>query len=309
MFGSHLSIADGLAQAAWNASELGMDTVQVFTKNQRQWKVRPLEESVVADWRSAIAELGWEGRTVSHASYLINLASPDETLWARSVDLMAEEIDRCERLGIPFLVHHPGAYTTGDCEGGLDRIARAYRELFRRTAGGSTVMCLEDTVGSGSNLGRTLEELARLRELILDATGEPDRVGYCLDTCHLHAGGYDLATREGGEAVLAAFDSICGLGRLRVVHLNDSVGDCGSRRDRHAHIGEGTIGRGTTSRRLGASGFAAFVNHPWLKTVPKILETPKEPGKAGTPMDVINLRRLRRLAETAPASGRRAVRA
>lgn len=305
MFGSHLSIADGLGAAARRAAELGFDTVQVFTKNQRQWKTRPLAREAVDDWRSAIAELGWAERTVSHASYLINLASPDRELWNKSVDLMTEEIERCETLEIPFLVHHPGASTTGEVADGLARIAEAYRQLLRRTAGYATVLCLEDTVGSGTNLGRTFEELASLRAMIMEKTGAEHRVGYCFDTCHAHAGGYDMSSRESAEAVLEEFDQVCGLERLRVVHLNDSLGGLGSRKDRHAHIGAGTIGGGTTAPRLLRSGFAAVVNHPRLKTVPKVLETPKEDSKAGTPMDVINLRRLRRLCGRArPAPGR-----
>lgn len=297
MLGSHLSISDGLAGAARRARELTMDTVQVFTKNQRQWKVKPLDEGAASEWRAALEEFGWSDRTVSHASYLINLASPDDELWHKSIDLMTEEIERCERLSIPFLVHHPGAYTDGDQASGLRRIAQAYKALLKRTGGYTTVLCLEDTVGSGTNLGRTFEELAELRGLIIDATGAEHRVGFCFDTCHAHAGGYDMSTRAGGEAALAEFDRVCGLGRLRVVHLNDSVGAAGSRKDRHAHIGEGTIGRGTTARSLGGSGFAAVMNHPSLKAVPKILETPKEDTEAGTPMDSVNLRRLRRLVE------------
>ncbi len=300
MFGSHLSISDGMAAAALRAAELGFESVQVFTKNQRQWKTKPLDERAADDWLAAIEELGWAGRTVSHASYLINLASPDDELWHKSIDLMTEEINRCERLEIPFLVHHPGAYTTSTAAEGLERIAEAYRGLLLRTAGFATVLCLEDTVGSGSNMGRTFEELAALRDLIVEKTGAGHRVGFCFDTCHAHAGGYDMSTRESAEGVLAEFDRLCGLEHLRVVHLNDSIGELGSRRDRHAHIGAGTIGGGTTSRSLLQSGFAAVVNHPALKTVPMILETPKEPTEAGTPMDVINLRRLCRLLDSSP---------
>jgi deoxyribonuclease-4 len=297
MLGSHLSIADGLAAAARTAHGLTMDTVQVFTKNQRQWKVKPLDPAAADDWRATLDELGWADRTVSHASYLINLASPDDELRRKSIDLMTEEIERCEALSIPFLVHHPGAYTTSDEGAGLKRIAQAYKALFKRTAGYTTVMCLEDTVGSGSNLGRTFEQLAQTRSLILDATDAGHRVGYCFDTCHAHAGGYDMSTRAAGEAVLAEFDRLCGLGHLRVMHLNDSIGALGSRKDRHAHIGEGTIGRATTARTLADSGFAAVMNHPALAGVPKILETPKEDSDTGTPMDTINLRRLRRLID------------
>jgi deoxyribonuclease-4 len=297
MFGSHLSISGGLATAAQNASDLGFDAVQIFTKNQRQWKVKPLDPQAVRDWCDTIKTLSWQDRTVSHASYLINLASPDDELWHKSIDLMTEEIERCETLGIPFLVHHPGAYTTSDADSGIQRIALAYKSICKRTAGYANTLCLEDTVGSGSNLGRTFDQLATLRGLILEQTAAPHRVGFCFDTCHAHAGGYDMATRTSAEAVLDEFDRLCGLENLLVVHCNDSIGELGSRRDRHAHIGEGTIGQGTTARVLRESGFAAVVNHPKLKTVPKILETPKEDTEAGTPMDTINLRRLRRLLQ------------
>ncbi len=296
MFGSHLSIAGGMERALIQAERLGFDTVQVFTKNQQQWNVRPLDDRAIADWLGELHRLGWQDRTVSHASYLINLASPDDDLWKKSIALMQIEIERCEALSIPYLVHHPGAYTTSTRERGLKRIARAYKELFRRTRGMRTILCLENTVGSGSNLGRTFEELALLRADIIDRTGEPDRVAYCFDTCHAHAGGYDMSTTTLADFALKLFDEHCGIEHIRVVHLNDSKGEVGSRRDRHAHIGEGTIGRGTTRPQLSRSGFASVLRHPALRTAPKILETPKETTKAGTPMDAINLRRLKRIA-------------
>jgi deoxyribonuclease-4 len=295
MFGSHLSIAGSMANALREAESLDMDTVQVFTKNQQQWRVKPLEDDAMAEWKGEVDRLGWDGRVVSHASYLINLASPDDELWAKSVDLMTVEVERCEALGIPFLVHHPGAYTTSTREKGVARIVDAYGELLKRTRDYATVLCLEDTVGSGSNMGRTFEELGELRSRIVARTGQEGRVGFCLDTCHAHAGGYDLSTRKGAEQVLDEFDAICGLGHVRAVHINDSKGEAGSRKDRHAHIGEGTIGGGTSQKSLASSGFAAFVNRPELSGVPKILETPKEDTPAGTPMDRVNLRRLRRL--------------
>lgn len=298
MFGSHLSIAGSMVNALHEAEMLGLDTVQVFTKNQQQWKARPLDPGVIVAWRAEVKRLGWAspGRTVSHASYLINLAAPDDALWRRSVDLMTDEIERCEALGIPFLVHHPGAYTSSTPGAGMARIAAAYRELFARTRGYATVSCLEDTVGAGTILGRTFEELAALRAAIIDATGAPDRVGYCLDTCHLHAGGYDLSTRAGADAVFDEFARVCGGGTLRVLHVNDSKFAAGSRRDRHAHVGEGTIG----SRGLGSSGFAAVVNRAEFRGIPKILETPKGSRPSGRPYDALNLSRLKRLMNGEP---------
>lgn len=297
MFGSHLSIAGSLCNAIDEAVSLKMDTVQVFTKNQQQWKCKPLDSAVAEDWRARLRELGWENRTVAHASYLINLASPDETLWRMSLDLMQEEIERCERLGIPFLVHHPGAHTTGTREAGLGRIVEAYRELVRRTAGYKTVLCLENTVGGGSNLGREFGELAALRGEIIAATGTPERVGYCFDTCHAHAGGYDLSTEAGVRVALAEWERTCGLANIRVLHLNDSKTPAGSRRDRHEHIGKGSIGD---------AGFAAVLAEPAFRDRPKILETPKGKTEAGVPLDTLNLRRLRRLAarEGEPRAGR-----
>ncbi|TVQ61096.1 MAG: deoxyribonuclease IV [Phycisphaerales bacterium] len=295
MFGSHLSIAGGMVNALLEAEALGLETVQVFTKNQQQWKAPPLKPADQEAWLGKLRELGWEDRTVSHASYLINLASPNDELWAKSIDLMVVELERCEALSIPFLVHHPGAFTSSDAEAGLGRIAAAYKELFKRTKGFRVVSCLEDTVGSGSNLGRTFEELADLRGRIIEATGEAGRVGFCLDTCHMHAGGYDLSTKAGGDAALADFDRLCGVSNVRVMHLNDSVAGAGSRKDRHAHIGEGTIGQGTAHATLAGTGFASVCQHPAFREIPKIMETPKGQTEAGTAFDTLNLRRLRKL--------------
>jgi deoxyribonuclease IV len=313
VFGSHLSIAGSMVNALLEAEGLGLDTVQVFTKNQQQWKVSPLDGGVVRDWHAHVARLGWQGRTVSHASYLINLASVNDELWRKSVDLMTVEVERCEELGIPFLVHHPGSFTGSTLEHGLARITDAYAEVFRRTRGLRTVSCLEGTVGAGSLVGGRFEHLALLRESIGAATGQAGRLGFCLDTCHMHAAGYDLSTRESAAAALREFDQVCGILNLRVFHINDSKGGHGSRLDRHQHIGMGTIGGGLkrpTRARLAASGFAAVVNHPHCRGIPKIMETPKEErvgpwrptkpegGTGPKPLDSINLQRLKDLIET-----------
>ena len=287
MFGSHLSIAGSLVNALEEAIKLKLDTVQIFTKNQQQWKAKPLDLAVVRDWRAEVAKLGWQDRTVSHASYLINLASPDDALWRKSIDLMRDEVERCETLGIPFLVHHPGAFTTSTREAGLERIAGAYREIFRQTKGAKTASCLENTVGGGSVLGREFSELAVLRDMILQATGAPERLGVCFDTCHAHAGGYDLSTGPAAELALRMFDQQGGLGWIRVLHVNDSKASLGSRLDRHEHIGKGTIG---------LDGFAAVVSHKQFADIPKIMETPKGTTGSGTAYDTVNLRRLRALA-------------
>lgn len=291
MFGSHLSISGNMSNALREAEFLGMDTVQVFTKNQQQWKVPPLPEETIKEWKSEVARLGWQGRAVAHASYLINLASPDDTLWAKSVDLMRVEIERCEALEIPFLVHHPGSSTTSSAEAGITRIAKAYKRLLKETKGFRTISCLENTVGSGANLGGPFEQLAQLHQSILDATGQPGRIGFCIDSCHAHAFGYDLSTRAAGEAALAEFDRICGLSNLKVLHINDSKDKRASHRDRHEHIGEGAI----CAKSLSDSGFAAIIQHPALQNVPKILETPKGDNPQKTPFDTVNLGKLRKL--------------
>jgi deoxyribonuclease-4 len=304
MFGSHLSIAGSMCNALLRAEALKFDTVQVFTKNQRQWKVSPLDPGMVRDWLAHLKRLKWEGRVVSHASYLINLAAPADTLWNQSIDLMTVEIERCAALEIPFVVHHPGAYTSTTPEAGIARIGAAYKELFRRTKGMNVICCLEGTTGSGTNLGGPFEHLAALRQLIIEQTGEPARVGFCLDTCHLHAAGHDVSTIPAAKATLKRFDEMCGFENLHVFHINDSKGALGSKLDRHMHIGEGEVGGKAlkpTLETLSASGFAAIINHARVAKIPKILETPKEddcppgPPEPGSPkaLDSINLERLR----------------
>jgi deoxyribonuclease-4 len=295
MFGSHLSIAGNLSNALREAETLGLDTVQVFTKNQQQWKAPPLKEETIEEWQRELARLGWArtksaaARTVSHASYLINLASPDDELWRKSVDLMLEEIRRCEALGIGYLVHHPGAYTTATLDAGLERIADAYAELFDKTAGFRTVSCLENTAGGGSTIGREFEDLVRLRELIIKKVGRAggSRVAYCFDTCHAHAAGYDMSSREAASATLDTFDRVCGLDHMAVLHLNDSKGKLGSRLDRHEHIGDGEIG---------LEGFGAVLTHPTLRATPRpmIMETPKGQTDTGIAWDTLNLDKLRK---------------
>jgi len=313
MFGSHLSIAGSMVNALTDAVALGLDTVQVFTKNQQQWAAKPLDPAMVKDWHAKVKEIGFDrggptdakgkrrGGITSHASYLINLAAPDNTLWNKSIDLMVDEIERCETLGIPFLVHHPGAYTTSDLPTGLARIAAAYKIIFERTNGYATVSCLEGTVGAGSQIGGPFDELADLRSQIIAATAQPARIGFCLDTCHMHAAGYNMATRAAGDQALAEFDRLCGLTNLKAFHVNDSKGAVASHLDRHMHIGEGTIGGGGPGHppadlvRLLDSGFASVVNHPTLADVPKHLETPKDDPVGDLAWDTLNVARLRAL--------------
>ena len=304
MLGSHLSIAGGMVNALVEATRLGLECLQVFTKNQRQWTVKPLADDDANAWLGKLAEMGWddpaEGRVVSHNSYLVNLASPEKETREKSLVLQREEIERCERLSIPLLVSHPGAHLgaarartdrnrlgeepSGDELEGLKRIAQALDRLHRETRGYRTITCLENTVGSGTNLGYDFGHLARIRELV----AEPERVGFCFDTCHAVAAGWDMSTPAKAKRVLAAFDATCGLDRLLVVHLNDSEGALGSRLDRHAHIGDG---------HCGEACFRAVLRHPMLRDRPMILETAKEQAPDGRAWDEVNLERLRGMRE------------
>ena len=278
--GSHMSIAGGCDKAVWSASKIGFQAVQLFTKNNNQWKAPALTDSHVASFRQALAETGVEG-PVAHNSYLINLATPDDVLWNRSIDAMIVEVERCEALGIGDLVTHPGAHVGSGEEAGLARVAAALDEIHRRTHGGSVTIDLETTAGQGTCLGHRFEHLAR----VIGLASEPERLGVCVDTCHIFAAGYSLATREEYDESMEQLDRAVGLARVRVWHLNDSLRERGSRVDRHAGIGLG---------HLGLEPFRHLVNDPRFRAVPLIMETPKG-TKDGEDLDAVNLRTLRQL--------------
>ena len=282
MFGSHLSIAGGLHNALIAAHQFGMDCVQVFTQNQRQWKNRRLTDHAIELWRchrfgTDLAEV------VSHGSYLVNLASPNQALRRRSISAVRAELKRCEALGVRLLVVHPGAHMGAGEPAGLRRVIRALDRLAGELPGNETVICLETTAGQGTALGWRLEQLGG----IIEGVANPDRLGVCLDTAHMFAAGYDLSSAAGAGAVLGQCEATIGLERVRVVHFNDSKTPRGSRVDRHEHIGHGCIP---------LCAFRALVNHPHLATVAKILETPKETAPDGRPWDLVNLEALRRLS-------------
>ncbi len=281
MFGSHLSIAGGLHNAVTEAVRLGMDCVQIFTKNQRQWKTPPLKDDQVKAWQAALAEANL-GPTVSHDSYLINLGSPKDDTHAKSVALFRDELERCERLGVPYLVAHPGAHTGSGEEAALDKIAASLDQIHQDLRGYRTVTCLEITAGQGSNVGYKLEHLQH----IIAEVAEPDRLAVCLDSAHALAAGYDLTSASGAESFCQEIDSVLGLDRIRVWHLNDSKVPLGSRVDRHEHIGHGHVAM---------EAFEVIVNHPSFQNIPKILETAKEDRPDGTPWDLVNLQTLRGL--------------
>src|SRR4051812_47053761 len=228
LFGAHLSVAGGLYKAAEAARALECGTVQLFTKNASQWTGKPLAEDDVASFKKAVRAAKLKHVT-AHDSYLINLAAPGDELWNRSIAAFADELDRAERLGIPYLVTHPGAHVGSGEEAGLKRIIAGLDEAARRCPGYKVTVLLETTAGMGTTLGHRFEHLAAL----LDGVREPERYGVCLDTCHVFAAGYDLTTPDGHAATFDAFDILIGLKRLKVFHLNDSVKPLGSRVDRH----------------------------------------------------------------------------
>jgi deoxyribonuclease-4 len=280
ILGAHMSIAGGYYRAVEHAQAAGCACVQLFTKNNNQWRAKPIGEDDVQKFRRALADLQIE-HPIAHDSYLINLASPDKDLWKRSVDAFIEEVRRAEMLGIGYVVTHPGAYTTTSEKAGIKRVVRALDEVHRQTRGFRAECLLETTAGQGSCLGWRFEQLAAM----LDGVRDPDRLGVCFDTCHVFAAGYSMATEKDYRRTLGEFNRLIGIKRIRAFHLNDSKAKFGSRVDRHAHIGRGEMGLGP---------FRFLLADRRFRKVPMYLETPK--GKEnGEDLDVINLRALRGL--------------
>nr|PZN89563.1 MAG: deoxyribonuclease IV [bacterium] len=274
--GAHVSAAGGVSRAPERAAQLGAVVLQLFTKAPSQWAEPRLDEDEIAAFHAARREHGI--RTVAvHDSYLINLAAPDERLYERSLAAFRAELGRCAALGAEFLVTHPGNATDGDREAGIERNARAIEQALAEV-GGHTMVLLETTAGAGTALGATFEELAEIRRRVRGPLRR--RVGVCMDLCHVWAAGYDI--REDYDGVFRAFDAAIGLRHLRLFHLNDSVAPLGSRRDRHAHIGQGALGPEPFRRLLADERF---------REVPKIIETPKDGDAVAS--DRANLERLR----------------
>ena len=282
LFGAHMSIAGGLHTAFDRAAAAGCQCMQIFVKNQRQWKAAPLSDEAVAEWERVRTTAGVEP-IVCHASYLINLAAPDDEIWKKSVASFADELQRCDRLGLAGIVVHPGSPGEQGESWGIRRVATALDALHAHFADTKVRILLEITAGQGSCLGCRFEHLAD----IMGAARQPKRLGVCFDTCHALASGYDLATPEGYEKTISEFERIIGLKHLHCLHLNDSKKPLGSRVDRHEHIGQGHVGR---------AAFGRIVRDPRLAGRPMLLETPKETDARGRDMDRVNLALLRSLA-------------
>lgn len=275
--GAHESVAGGLYKAFDRIRSVGGESLQIFTRNQRQWKPKPLTETEVVDFRAA-----WEKnegmKVASHASYLANPATGKVELQAKTEENLALELERCAALGIPWLVLHPGSHTGDGVELGLDRVASSLDRIFERADNGVQIL-LETTAGQGTGLGSRFEELGG----IIERSSYPDLLGVCVDTCHIFAAGYELRSQEGYRQTMQALEDAVGLGRVKFFHLNDSKKDLGSRVDRHEHIGQGCIG---------LDGFRNLLTDPRFATHPMTLETPKGDDLVE---DRENLERLRTL--------------
>jgi len=280
--GCHLSIARGLPAAIDEAENLGCTALQLFTHNPSQWRMKPIAEDRAAAFVGHRRASGVR-YVAAHTMYLINLASPDDALHARSVDALVDEVRRAASLGLDAVVTHLGAHVGSGTDRGVGRIVDAIDRVSAEAGeAGATRLLLENTAGAGTTIGSSFEELGA----ILSRVRLPERIGVCFDTAHAFAAGYDLRTKDAVEATLAAFDAAVGIERLALIHLNDSKYAWGSRRDRHAHIGWGEIGR---------EGLGAWVRHRRLRRVPVILETPKEiDGRNDA--DRMNLAAVRSLA-------------
>jgi deoxyribonuclease-4 len=280
ILGSHTSIAGGYYKAIEIAQRCGCDCVQIFTKNSNQWRAKPILDTEAARFRSTLTELTI-GHPIAHNSYLINLASPDDVLWRRSIEAFVVELERAEQLGLAYVVTHPGATVDSSEKQGLKRVIAALNEIHAQTRGVEVRILLEATAGQGSCLGHQFEHLAT----ILSGVKRPERLGVCVDTCHIFAAGYPLGTLRQYRSTIKKLATIVGLDQVKAFHLNDSKRELGSRVDRHEHIGKG---------RLGLEPFRYLLNDARFQHVPMYLETPKGVVD-GEELDVMNLRTLRGL--------------
>lgn len=280
-FGAHMSIAGGVSQALDRASSIGSNAVQIFTKNNRQWKGPPIDEADVARWHEEMPKQGIT-YAVSHASYLINLGTPKDELWLKSQRAHADELQRAHAYGVQHVVLHPGAHTGSGVEAGITRIAEALNRIHEETPeAADTMTLLELMAGQGTVVGGNFGELRQIIERVEDQS----RVGVCVDTCHAFAAGYDLRTPENYEAMMDEIDSEIGLARVGCWHFNDSKGKLASHLDRHEHIGQGEIGM---------EGFRHIINDKRWFGIAMLLETPKGDDLEE---DVENLARLCSLAD------------
>jgi deoxyribonuclease-4 len=276
LLGAHVSIAGGIDRAPERGRRLGCSAIQLFVKSSNQWKAKPLERQEADSFRKNL-EKSRIRVAFGHVSYLPNVASPDRMLRKKSIDSVREELKRADRLGLPFLVLHPGSHMGAGMRKGILAVSDSLNRLLESTAPSVVKIVLETTAGQGTGLGSRFEEIAEMIEKVDDRS----RIGVCLDTCHIYAAGYDIFSSKGYREVFREFDRVIGIERVQALHLNDSMKACGSKVDRHTHIGKGCIGEGP---------FRLLMSDPRFFNIPKVIETPK--GES-TALDRRNLRLLR----------------
>lgn len=264
LLGAHMSVAGGLEKALLIGKEVGCQTIQIFTKNNNQWNAKPLTPQEISLFLKTKDQTEISP-VFAHASYLINIGSPEEALYKKSIEALLDELKRCEKIGLSFLVLHPGAHRESGEEEALKKISQAINIVFQKTEGYRTMLLLENTAGQGTCIGHLFEHLAMIIENVLDK----ERIGVCFDTCHAFQAGYDMRTRAGYEKTFKDFDETVGLSKIKAFHLNDSKKEFHQRVDRHEHIGKGSLGK---------EAFQFLMNDKRFQYLPMVLETPK--GKA-----------------------------
>jgi deoxyribonuclease-4 len=279
LLGAHTSVSGGYHKAIIKGRELGLSVVQIFTKNQLRWVSKPISENEARLYRKELSDNGEIKQVLAHGSYLYNFSSPQDSLIKQSEQSILDELVRCTELDLPFLVIHPGAHMGSGETVGIKRVISSLKKVLELDKGDAKI-CLETTAGQGTGLGYKFEHL---KEMLCGIDSE--RIGVCLDTCHIFAAGYDLRTLSAYRSTISMFERVVGLEHLKVIHLNDSKGVLGSRIDRHTHIGRG---------KIGLKCFKFIMNDDRFKKIPKIIETPKKDGSKE--MDSVNLDTLRRCA-------------
>ena len=278
LLGAHMSIAGGVGEAIPRGKSIGCDCIQIFTKSTRQWKSRPYTAEEIALFKNNLIDSGVQC-VVAHDSYLVNLGAPDDALRKKSIAGFIDEMERCEALGIPWLVTHPGSHVGSGEEVGIATIASSIDEAHRACPGFKVKIALEITAGQGSNLGCSFPQMAR----IFNAVKENDRLRLCFDTEHAFASGYDISNEEGYQRTFAELDEHIGIERIVAFHLNDSLKPLNSRVDRHEHIGKG---------HLGTETFRRLLHDPRFFGIPMCLETEPGPEMADISADLVTLKGL-----------------
>ena len=273
LIGAHMPTSGGLHKAVRNGKAIGCTAVQVFTSSPQTWHAKPITDEMVSNLAEALEETDMAGKIVSHDSYLINLAAPEDEKREKAIDGLKSELTRCSKLGIPYVVSHMGAHMKQGEEAGLARVAEAAKWILDDTPDDVTLL-METTAGPGTVLNYRFEHLAT----IIDAVGGDERCCVCLDTCHIFAAGYDIRTEETYEATFAEFDRLVGCDRIKAIHCNDSKHELGTRKDRHEHLGDGFIGK---------QAFKCLVKDKRFENTPLLVETPETDE-----MHEVNVKRL-----------------